>query len=137
MMSEGERLGAPDSDPVAELRAHAEALEQRLAAAEQESRVRIIRAELKVEAVRAGIVDLDGLKLLDLKDVQVSPEGEPTNAVELIAQLKRAKPWLFAVPSSSSSASPPPAQPIKQKLATEMTDEEYRAARAALLKHRP
>ena len=136
-MIEEVESAAPDGDPVAELRAHAKALEHRLAAAEQDSRNRIVRAELKVEAVRAGIVDLDGLKLLDLKDVEVSPDGEPTNAVELIAQLKRAKPWLFAVSSSSSSANPPPAQPIKQKLATEMTNEEYRVARAALLKHRP
>jgi hypothetical protein len=31
---------------------------------------------------------------------------------------------------------PPPASPPKQKLATEMTDAEYRAARTAILKHR-
>lgn len=126
---------APDTDPVAELRARAEALERRLAETEQQACDRVLRAELKVEAVRAGIVDLDGLKLLDLKDVELSPEGEPLNAAQLIAQLRRAKPWLFTGTSSSSGASPPPAQPPRQKLATEMTDDEYRAARAAILKH--
>lgn len=136
-MSEDEIAVAPDTDPVRELRERAEALERRLAETEQEARSRVIRAELKVEAVRAGILDLDGLKLLDLHDVQVTPSGELANGAELIAQLRRAKPWLFSAPSSSSGASAPPAQPPRLKLATEMTDEEYRAARAALLKHHP
>jgi len=136
-MSEEDTSDEPGADSVAGLRARAELLEQRLADIEQDAKSRVIRSELKVEAVRAGIIDLDGLKLLDLRDVQVSADGELTNGVELVAQLRRAKPWLFAVPSSSSVANPPPAQPPRQKLATEMTDEEYRAARAALLKHRP
>lgn len=136
-MSEDETVAAPDVDPVAELRERAEALEQRLAETEQEARSRIVRAELKVEAVRAGILDLDGLKLLDLNEVQVTPSGDLANGAELIAQLKRTKPWLFRAPSSSSGANAPPAQPPRLKFATEMTDEEYRAARAALLKHRP
>jgi hypothetical protein len=134
-MTEDNTPGGPDTDLVAELRAHAEMLERRLTESEQEARGRILRAELKVEAVRAGIVDLDGLKLLDLKKVELTSEGELANAAELMAQLRRAKPWLFGGTSSSSPASPPPAQPPRQKLATEMTDEEYRAARAAILKH--
>ncbi len=133
-MTEDNTPGGPDTDLVAELRAHAEMLERRLTESEQEARGRILRAELKVEAVRAGIVDLDGLKLLDLKKVELTSEGELANAAELMAQLRRAKPWLFGGTSSSSPASPPPAQPPRQKLATEMTDKEYRAARAAILK---
>jgi hypothetical protein len=125
----------PDADPVAELRARAEALERRLAETEQGARTRVARAELKVEAVRAGIIDLDGLKLLDIKDTDLTPDGELKNAAELMAHLRRAKPWLFGGTSSSSPASPPPAQPPRQKLATEMTNDEYRAARAAILKH--
>lgn len=134
-MSDNGSPGEPGTDPLAELRARAEALERRLAENEQEARVRIVSAELKVEAVRAGIVDLDGLKLLDLKSVELTPEGELSNGSELIAQLRRMKPWLFGGTSSSSPAIPPPSQPPRQKLATEMTDDEYRAARAAILKH--
>ncbi len=133
-MSEDNTPAGPDADPVAELRARAEVLERRLAEAEQEAPGRIHSAELKVEAVRAGIVDLDGLKLLDLKKVELTSEGELANAAELMTELRRAKPWLFGGTSSSSPASPPPAQPPRQKLATEMTDKEYRAARAAILK---
>jgi hypothetical protein len=134
-MSEEDTPAGSDIDPVAELRARADALEQRLAETEQEARDRIVRAELKVEAMRAGIVDLDGLKLLDLKHVELTPDGELSNAAALVAQLRRAKPWLFGGASSSSPASAPPAQPPRQKLATEMTDGEYQAARAAILKH--
>ena len=50
--------GAPDAEATA-------ALEQRLAALEASLRERLLRAELKAHAVRAGMVDLDGLKLLD------------------------------------------------------------------------
>jgi hypothetical protein len=134
-MSEDDTPAALDDDPVAELRKRAETLERRLAETEQDARARVVRAELKVEAVRAGIVDLDGLKLLDLKNVELTSEGELANAGELMAQLRRAKPWLFGGTSSSSRTYPPPAQPPRQKLANEMTDEEYRAARAAILKH--
>ncbi len=61
-MSEDNVPIEPDVDPVTELRARAEALERKLAETEQESRDRLVRAELKVEAIRAGIIDLDGLK---------------------------------------------------------------------------
>ena len=135
-MSEQDTFDGPETDPVSQLRARAEALERRLAETEQEARLRLIRSELKVEAVRAGIIDLDGLKLLNIDDAEVSVDGELTNAAQLVTRLRRAKPWLFAISSSSSQSSPPPTQPPRTKLATEMSDEEYRAARAELLKHR-
>jgi len=94
---------------------------------------RIILAEMKVEAVRAGIVDLDGLRLLNLSELRLSDDGDVIGGKELITQLKHAKPWLFSIPSSSSFAKAPPSKPIRQKLATEMTDDEYRIARANIL----
>jgi hypothetical protein len=126
----------PSADGMAELRARAEALERQLGELQQEAHSRLIHAELKAEALRAGIVDLDGLKLMDMSGVKLTPTGELEGGAALIAGLKRAKPWLFGAASSSAAAKPPAAQPPRQKLATEMTDEEYRAARKALLKHR-
>lgn len=124
------------ADGMAELRARAEALERQLGALQRETQARLVQAELKAEALRAGIVDLDGLKLIDLSSVKLGADGEVEGGAVLIAGLKRAKPWLFAAPSSSATAKAPTAQPPRQKQASEMTDDEYRAARAALLKRR-
>jgi hypothetical protein len=136
-MPDNDTPSGTDSDQILELRARAEALERQLTDAEQAAKSRLIRAELKVEAVRAGMVDLDGLRLLDLHDVQLNTESELENAAHLMAQFRRAKPWLFGGTSSSSPANAPPAQAPRQKLATEMSDDEYRTARAAFLKLHP
>jgi hypothetical protein len=115
--------------------ARAEAAERELAAAQEDKRTRLVRAEMKVEAVRAGMVDLDGLKLLDLNAITLDDAGEVQNAAGLMAQLKVDKPFLFAN-SSSSYAVPPPSTPPKARLATEMTHEEWQAARARLVRRR-
>jgi hypothetical protein len=126
------------SEPVTEndaaafqaLKAHAESLERQLHEAEIQSVARLRQADLKGEAMRAGIVDLDGLRLLD---PSAQADGEPAL---VIAKLRREKPWLFAAGSSSTAASPPQAAPLKRKMATEMSIEEWRAARAELLRRR-
>ena len=136
LMSDTNTTAELAADPIVELRARAETLEAKLAETEQGAQSRLIRAELKVEALRAGMVDLDGLKLLDLTNTKLNKDGEVENAAELMAQLRRSKPWLFGGSFSSSPANVPPSQAPRQKLAIEMTDEEYRTARATLLKHR-
>lgn len=136
-MSDDTPVTETSDNALSELRARAEALERQLSEVQARTEARLIRAELKTEAVRAGMIDLDGLKLVDLTKVKLNQDGELDGASELMAQLKKAKPWLFGSPSSSSGAIPPPAQAPRQKLATEMTDAEYRAAREALLKNRP
>jgi len=110
-------------------------LEARLAELARAHEARLIRAELKSAALAAGMIDLDGLKLADLSGLSIDESGEIAGAEALLAELRRAKPWLFAAPSSSSTAAPPPpAGPARHAL--EMTDAEYRAARAELLKRR-
>lgn len=90
---------------------------------------RIIRAELKALAVKAGIIDLDGLKLVDLAGVKLNEAGDVEGADALIEGLKKAKPYLFGAPASSSTATPPSKDPPPDKKATEMSREEYAAAR--------
>jgi hypothetical protein len=132
----------PHEDPnvavVAELRARADSLERQLTELQRHTEGRLARAELKAEAVRAGMIDLDGLRLIDLPALKLNERGEVEGAATLMHELRKSKPWLFASSSqsSSSSSSPPPVLPAKQKLATDMTDAEYRIARAAILKHR-
>jgi hypothetical protein len=121
---------------VADLRLRAEALEQQLTVVQRDAENRLIRAELKAEAVRAGILDLDGLKLVDTSGVKLNDTGDVEGAPQIIAQLRQAKPWLFGSASSSSIAAPPPAQPPRQKRATDMTEAEWRAARADILRRR-
>jgi hypothetical protein len=123
-------------DPIGELRTHAEMLERQLAEVQQRTEAQLIRAELKAEAVRAGMIDLDGLKLADLSEVKFGPSGDVEGVHALMARLKKLKPWLFGAATLSSTTTPPPAQMSRQKLASEMTDAEYRVAREALLRSR-
>lgn len=124
---------APGEEAV-DWRARAEAAETELDAARRESEAQLKRAELKVEAVRAGMIDLDGLKLVDADQVTLDGKGGVSNAAAVIETVKRSKPWLFGAPSSSSSAAAPPADPPRTRHAREMTDAEWRAAREALLR---
>ncbi len=131
---------ASATDQVAEslelLRERNALLERRLAEMAEAVDARVIRAELKAEAVRAGMVDLDGLKLIDPAEVRLSPAGEVEGAGALMNRLRRSKPWLFGAASTSSAAPAPPAAPPRAKRAAEMTDAEYRAAKAELLRRR-
>jgi hypothetical protein len=125
-----------DAASFAALKAHAEALERQLHDVEKQSAARLREVELKAEAVRAGILDLEGLKFLDPSTVSAQGADTHEDAARVIAKLRREKPWLFAVANSSSTAAAPQAAPIKRKLATEMSVEEWRAARAELLRRR-
>jgi hypothetical protein len=132
-MSEAEQAPA---DEVEALRARAEALEREVDSLRREGEARLIRAELRNEALRAGMVDLDGLKLLEPASLSVSTEGVVLGAAELMTALRRDKPWLFGQASSSSPAFAPRSQPTRPRLATEMSLDEWRSARAELLRRR-
>lgn len=97
---------------------------------------RLIVANLRTEAVRAGMVDLDGLKLINLSGAELGPDDKVVEGLQIMEDLRRNKPWLFGTTSSSSVAAAPASQPVRHKTALEMTDEEYSAARAVLTKRR-
>jgi hypothetical protein len=96
---------------------------------------RLVLANLRTEAVQAGMIDLDGLKLIDLSAVRMGNDDRIVGARKLMDDLRRNKPWLFGAASSSSAAIAPASQPVRQKTALEMTDDEYAAARAAVTKY--
>lgn len=115
----------------------AESAEAALLRSQAEADARLVRAELKVEALRAGMIDLDGLKLLDLAEVRLNAEGEVVDGGAVLARLKRAKPWLFGGPASSSAAANAPRpEPPRTRHANELSHEEWLAARAALVRRR-
>ena len=64
------------------------------------------------------------------------PDIEVENAATLIADLRQSKPWLFAPAHSSNPARPPPAAPPRPRNARDMTEAEWRAARAELVRRR-
>ena len=97
---------------------------------------RLVAAHLRTEAVRAGMIDLDGLKLVDASNVKLGPDDKLIGSRELMEGLRRTKPWLFGSTSSSSIAAAPALKPVHQKTALDMTAEEYASARASLTKRR-
>lgn len=100
-------------------------------------RARLVLAELRTEAVRAGMVDLDGVKLVDVSALVLGTDGIEGGAA-LMARMREAKPWLFGRggASSSSTGRVPVVVAPKVKTAMEMSEEEWRAARAELLRRR-
>jgi hypothetical protein len=124
----------PDATTI--LKQNAERLEREIAEIRLESDARLVRAELKAEAIRSGMIDLDGLKLMDTTSLLIEKDGTVVGAASLMEQFRKAKPWLFGSNFSSNTATPPPAQAPRSKLATEMSDAEYKVARAAIMKQR-
>lgn len=96
---------------------------------------RLIAANLRTEAVRAGMIDLDGLKLVDLSAVHLDDADKIVDGRKLMIDLRRAKPWLFGAASTSNATVAPASQPVRRKTAMDMTDEEYAAARSAATKY--
>jgi hypothetical protein len=109
--------------------------EEVTAKAKTEADARIIRAELKAAALKAGMIDLDGLKLADLSKVTLKDDGTLDGADDMMKGLKETKPYLFGnADTSTHTGKPPPAVPPAAKKASEMTADEYAVARAAALK---
>lgn len=100
---------------------------------------RTIHAELRVAAIKAGMVDLDGLKLADMSALKVAENGEVEGVDALMATLKESKPYLFgstAVGTSNPTPAPKPKQP-GNKPALEMSDAEYKEKRRLIASGRP
>lgn len=135
--NKGLRLKASEHENTAKtaaekLAAAAKEADEKVAAATKAGNDRIIRAELKAVALKAGLVDLDGLKLADLSKVTLDDKGEVQGADALLEQLKKDKPYLFGAASSSSKAPVPPAGKQESKSVKDMTSAEYAAAKASL-----
>ena len=102
------------------------------------SEQRIIRAELKSAALKAGMRDPGDLKLVDLSKVKLGEDGEVVLPDGFFEAVKTAKPYLFADakdgPATGFTSPPvkPPAAKTEGKSAKDMTPEEYKAGLKAL-----
>jgi hypothetical protein len=107
----------------------------RVTAAEKAAQDRLLRAELKAAAIKAGITDLDGLKLADTSKLKLNDTGEIEGLDDFMKSFKEAKPYLFSAAGSSSSTpgkkpDPKGNEPLD---ATKMSPEEYAKAKAKML----
>ncbi len=133
----GERARATDEASGADegetlWRARAEALEAELAALRAESEARLTRAEVTARALRAGMIDPDGVRLLDLSGVRLGADGEVRGADEAVAAARAARPWLFASPRTANPEPPPRPRDMRESAdARRMNEKEYEAARRA------
>lgn len=147
--NKGHRLNAQNARTEAEAaRADAErvakettakltATEKQAAEAMTQAQARVVNADLRLAAKDAGANDVaDVLALMPRDRIKLDEAGEITNAADLIAGLKTAKPYLFGAASTSSTAAPPTQAPAKAKSAMDMTAEEYAAARSAAIRAR-
>jgi hypothetical protein len=114
--------------------ARVHALDQEFAQFRAHSDSRLVRAELKTEAIRLGIVDLACLQFVDSTNLKLNEDGNLPEAAAVLARLKRDKPWAFSQPNSSHPAPPPAPEPPQLKMAKDMTVQEWRAARDKLVK---
>jgi hypothetical protein len=130
-----ENLSASQPDPVDQPEIGDQTTTEEIAKLQRDFQSRLVAANLRTEAVRAGMIDLDGLKLVDLSDVRLDDTDKVVGGRQLMTELRRNKPWLFGATSSSSVAFAPASQPVRQKTAMDMTDEEYAVARTAVTKY--
>lgn len=98
---------------------------------------RVIMAEMKAHAMSAGMVDPDGLKLLDTSGVSLDEHGEIHLPDGFFEAARKAKPYLFSGSVAGSTARAPATTPTRFRSATEMSFDEWQAARSALLRRGP
>ncbi len=109
--------------------------DDKIAAATATANERIVRAELKAAAIKAGMVDLDGLKLADLSKVKLNDAGEVEGADALMEEMKKAKPYLFSTGTTTTSTDPKPKPKGDEKVdVSKMTAAEYKEHKKAILK---
>lgn len=136
--SKGYRLKATEQQQKAEA-AEAAKIAAEKAVTEAEAKAlakaneRIMRSELKAEALKLGMIDLDGLAFIDYAALKLDDKGELVGGAEALAKLKEAKAYLFAAPGGNTGNGkqpPPPKDPKDPVDARKMSPDEYKAYKA-------
>jgi hypothetical protein len=95
---------------------------------------RLINSELQQIASKEGLIDMDAFKMADLSNVKVSDEGEVVGAKEIIADLKKSKPYLFKeVTTSNKNSGAPPVDANAAEKPTYSNPKELAAAKQKFL----
>ncbi len=108
------------------------AVEAKAAETISAAELRSINADLRIAAKDADARDPSDILLqLDRSKIKRNDAGDVINAAELIAEIKKAKPYLFGAASSANPKEPPSPDPTKPKHAKDMTDAEFKEAEAS------
>jgi membrane protein involved in colicin uptake len=126
--ADAEAAAKAAQDAAEKAKADAEAAGSKAA---KDAEARVIRAEVKALAIKAGIVDIDGLQLADLSGVAFDDKGNLAGATEALDALKKAKPYLFTTTTASTTGKPP-ADTKGGKSVRDMSPEEYAKERRRL-----
>lgn len=113
--------------------------DDKVIAARKSADERLLRAELKTAAVKAGLVDLDVLKLADIGELKFNDKGEIEGLDKFIEDFKKAKPHFFNAAGASTSATgtkPAPKAGNEPVDVTKMTPKEYAAHKQKMLSGR-
>lgn len=103
------------------------------AKAQTELQKKLIDAELKAQAIAAGIKDIDFIKMIDTRSLQLKEDGTIDGLTKAVEDLKTAKPILFGAEkkfSSSKNAELPNKTSEKRFDAFTATPEELAAEKA-------
>jgi len=127
----------------AELTGKVTEAETKAATALTAAQKRALHADLRVAATLAGMLDLDGLKLVDETKLELDDDGNLKNGEALMTALKEAKGFLFSKEpppppkpaSSGNTETPPTPKTPTTKKATEMSNEEFAAAMAHISRY--
>lgn len=106
--------------------------------AQQDFQKKFIDAELKAQAIAAGIKDVDFIKMIDTKSLSLNEDGSIEGLSKAVEDLKVSKPILFGEEkkfSSSKNAKLPDKQTEPRLDAFKMSDAEYAAEKAKLGLH--
>jgi hypothetical protein len=109
-----------------------------IAATKKDTLGLLSRVRLEAEAEAQGILDLDTLRLLDIDGagIKVDDKGVVTGVAEAIAEFKKSKPGLFKPvddkKTTTSTQRAPEPKSGEGKSAKDMTDDEWKAAKAKL-----
>lgn len=103
-----------------------------LTEADTRANQRVMRAELKAHAVKAGLVDMEALGLLDLSSVKFNDKGELEGVDALFEEAKKSKPYLFGAQNTGSTEKKPPPAENTPKDVRKLSPAEYEAEKAKM-----
>ncbi|MGH8336226.1 MAG: hypothetical protein ACRETL_05245 [Gammaproteobacteria bacterium] len=103
--------------------------------AQRDLQQKLIGAELKAQAIAAGIIDVDFIKMIDTKNLSLKEDGSVDGLEKAVEDLKSSKPVLFGAAKkfSSSKNSELPNKTVEKRVnAFEMTAAEFQAEKSKL-----